>query len=56
MTDADLKTVNAMIRYGGGFVRALGEAASRADDENLERIKQAFPEYWSNYTALGRSE
>jgi hypothetical protein len=38
-----------MIEWGGGFVRALGEALSHADFENTNRIKAAFPEYWDKY-------
>jgi hypothetical protein len=52
MTEQDLRVVEAMRRYGGSFVQALAEAASRADDNNLARLKQAFPEYWQKYGDL----
>jgi len=56
MTDQDPHTIGAMRHYGGGFVKALAEAASRADSDNLRRIKEAFPEYWEKYSALTRAE
>jgi len=49
MNIQDAKTIEAMIAHGGSFVRALGLAALRADSDNLERIKTAFPEYWKKY-------
>ena len=45
----DLEIIKAMRRYGGGFASSLAEAASRADSENLRRIKAAFPELWNSY-------
>lgn len=38
-----------MIKHGGGFVQHLGEALMRADANNAERIKKAFPDYWQTY-------
>lgn len=52
----DTAVIAAMIRYGGSFVRALGEAAGRADDENLKRIKGAFPELWQGYLELSQKQ
>jgi len=43
-----------MEKYGGGFVKALGELARRADPANLTKIKDAWPEYWSEYEARGK--
>lgn len=51
--DDDLKTSAAMIRYGGSFVAALGDAARQADSDNLRRLKEAFPDYWKKYRAMG---
>jgi len=45
-----------MVKYGGGFVKSLAEAAMRADSDNLRRIKEAWPEYWEKYSALTRAE
>lgn len=42
----------AMISFGGGFVRALGAALLRADGNNTARIKKAFPDYWKKYTKI----
>lgn len=49
---SDFLVIQTMRRYGGSFVVALAEAAARADEENLNRIKQAWPEYWASYTAM----
>ncbi len=52
MTDDELETVEAMIRYGGGFVHALGHAWRLADAPNRARLLAAFPEYWGKYRTL----
>lgn len=52
MSGPDYWTVQAMKRYGGGFVRALADAAILADDDNLSRLKAAWPEYWLKYSDL----
>lgn len=54
MNDQDIEVVEAMRRYGGGFVKALAEAVALADSVNLERIKNAFPEFWKGYRDLAR--
>ena len=45
----DHETFENMTRYGGSFVKALAEACKRADQNNLEKLKSAFPEYLSKY-------
>jgi hypothetical protein len=50
----DLVVIEEMERTGGGFVRALAVAASKADPENLRRIKAAWPEYWNEYREHAR--
>lgn len=47
-------TIEAMARYGGSFVKALAECARRADRENLEKIKAAWPQYWADYLEIGK--
>ncbi len=51
-TEEDVRIIDAMIQRGGSFVRALGQAALRADDDNLARIKSTWPEYWEYYKYL----
>jgi predicted oxidoreductase (fatty acid repression mutant protein) len=41
-----------MVEYGGSFVRALGTAALAADPSNLKKLRDAFPDYWSNYARM----
>ena len=43
-----------MIKYGGSFMKAIGEALSRADLENTEKLENAFPEEFEKY--LGFSD
>lgn len=40
---------STMREYGGSFAKALGHAIGLADEENLQRIKDAFPELWDGY-------
>lgn len=49
MTPPDHEIIDAMRTYGGSFVRALAEAAACADCGNLQRLKEAFPDYWEKY-------
>ena len=50
----DYWTIEAMAKYGGSFVKALAEAAGRADKQNLEKIKTTWVEYWTEYEKTGR--
>lgn len=52
--DRDSWTVDAMEKYGGSFVKALGQLARRADMVNLLKIKTTFQEYWHEYEMKGR--
>ncbi len=52
MNDLDLDVIEAMEKYGGSFVQALAVAASRADADNLAKIKATWPEYWKQYTDM----
>lgn len=47
--DENFYIPEAMIRMGGGFVKALGNLYRKADLENQRRLKAAFPEYWEEY-------
>lgn len=47
--DQKLKIYENMKKYGGGFVKALAEAIIRADKNNLEKLENAFPEYFNEY-------
>ena len=52
MKDSDV--INTMIEYGGSFVRKLGAAAIVADQENLAKIKQTWPDYWAQYSRMAK--
>ena len=53
MSDEDRRTAEAMIQHGGSFVKALGEAALKADDLNLSIIKSSFAVYWAHFAKIG---
>ncbi len=48
----DNEIVEAMVRYGGGFVQGLGRLYRQADDDNRRRLKVVFPEYWLRYAEI----
>lgn len=49
---SDYEITEAMLIYGGSFMRALGQACRAADPENLARIKAAFAEEWEEYSSI----
>ena len=51
-----LAMVEAMHKYGGGFVQALAECFIRADAKNLERLIAAFPEIVDRYTVIAQAK
>ncbi len=51
MTDQELKHIECMEKYGGSFVKALANAFLRAGSSNFHRLKDAFPDYWSDYSS-----
>ena len=51
MSSADFKVISAMRLFGGSFVHALATAASKADPENLAKIKSTWPELWEKYAS-----
>ena len=53
MTREERLTLDAMLEYGGGFVKALARAFEAADPNNRETIKQSFSEIWTRYMAMG---
>lgn len=40
---------SAMLTYGGGFARALAAMIQIADLDNMQKIKDTWPEYWNQY-------
>lgn len=44
--------LDAMERYGGGFVSALAAAWRRADSQNHARLLAAFPDYVRQYVEM----
>jgi len=47
-----MKVIDAMENYGGSFVRALSACIRSADDANIQKLHDAFPEYWGKYCKL----
>ena len=52
----DCQVIGAMLNYGGGFVRALANAAQVADSENLKKIKHTFSQYWDEYSKMAEED
>ena len=42
-----------MQKYGGGFISALSEAIIKADQENLKKLQNAFPDEFEKYLSIG---
>lgn len=51
-SDEKQKVARSMIRCGGSFVSALGNALLHADLINTQKIKNAFGEYWKQYQLM----
>lgn len=54
-TTHDVQTIEAMRMYGSAFVQALARAAERADDANLDRLRDAFPDLWQEYGEMAKA-
>lgn len=52
---SDYEVIDAMITYGGSFVKQLGLAFRAADSINRAKLHAAFPEYWNEYDELASS-
>lgn len=55
MPEEEYKIIDAMLTYGGNFVQSLAEAAHRADVNNYQKLKNAFPEYWKQYEEMANT-
>lgn len=55
MTEQDHFTLEAMKKYGGGFVKLLAQLAHHADPMNFVKIKRTWPEYWEEYQKMGEA-
>lgn len=56
MEDEDLRIVEAMTTYGGGFVKALAYCFLAADESNIARLKAAFGPEWKQYKEMAGPE
>lgn len=54
MTDEDLKVIEAMEQYGGSFVKSLAQCFRTADFKNRAILKNAFLDYWNQYTEMAK--
>lgn len=48
----DWETLEAMERFGGGFVRQLAKLAAVADPVNFLKIKATWPNYFAEYADM----
>jgi hypothetical protein len=56
MNEQDYKTVEAMEKYGGSFVKQLAKLCHHADAFNLDLIKITWARYWKEYTEMANKE
>lgn len=52
MNEEDLKVIEAMNKYGGGFVKELSYLFIKADYTNFNKLKTTFSEYWEQYKEM----
>lgn len=53
---SDYDVIEAMLKYGGSFIQSLARCWQAGDYINQEKLKTAFPEYWSQYSSLAEAE
>jgi len=56
MNDEEMFIVEAMKKYGGGFVKALAECFFHADPENFIKLRATFSEYWEQYEKMAKKK
>ncbi len=47
-----IKIAMAMKRYGGSFMKGIGEALLHADSDNAAKIKATWPQAWVQYADM----
>jgi hypothetical protein len=52
MTTQERATLDAMMKYGGNFVRALERAYVSADPENRQKIRETWRIEWAKYERM----
>jgi len=52
---SDFEVIDCMYNRGGSFVFHLSKLARYADSENLQKIKDAWPEYWEKYKKMAEN-
>lgn len=51
-SDEDWKVIEAMRKFGGSFITALGDCFLRADAVNYAKLRKTFAEEWKEYRKL----
>jgi len=52
----DYYMIIAMETYGGSFVQQLAKLLRAADDNNYQKLENAFPEYFEQYRKMGEDK
>jgi hypothetical protein len=47
--DEKIEIIENMEKFGGSFVKALSQCILRADPSNLQKLEDAFGEYFEMY-------
>ncbi len=53
--DEAYKILQVMRKFGGSFVKQLGEMINRADIHNIRIIRDSWPHYWKHYKEIARA-
>ena len=51
----DLRIIEAMMAYGGSFVKSLAQCLYQADSVNYGKIKKALPDYFKEYKKMAET-
>jgi hypothetical protein len=51
---SDEAVVQAMLKYGGSFMKRLAAAFEAADSENRRKIKETWANDWNKYTEFAK--
>jgi hypothetical protein len=55
MTTTERQTIDAMLKYGGSFIKALAACYIAADPDNQGKIRDTWVLEWDKYLHMGES-
>lgn len=55
-TISNFQIGQAMEKYGGSFIKGLGQALQHSDEQNAAKIKAAWPDHWREYEIIAERD